>query len=248
MIMWKAAEGRQYLAESAITVRLRSVLSNWKPESCASWESRVCSRQQNTWGSSALILPFCPSDSMGCTCTMTEEGLSLAIRLVLKGTLALQFSETTTQRKAASSLSHWATVEDHSLISFFPVRTILFCVIYILVWLYQNSPLHKQWAACDKVPWATKIYPCGNCMDEAVQTQPAQRGESCAYSGEKLKYCCKNYDPLLFHQKQCKLFLIQAFHCFHRGSWFVHATEEPFSAQPGKWSWLTSRLCGFTWV
>lgn len=146
MITWKAAEGRQYLAESAITVRLRSVLSNWKPESCASWESRICSRQQNTWGSSALILPFCPSDSMGCTCTMTEEGLSLAIRLVLKGTLALQFSETTTQRKTASSLSHWATVEDHSLISFFQWG--LFCFVlfislcdFIKIHLCINSEL-----------------------------------------------------------------------------------------------------------
>lgn len=83
---------------------------------------------------------------MGCTYTGTEGGLSSAI--VLKGTLAFQFSQTT-QRNAASYLSHWAIAE-HSLTSFFQwglycfVLLISLCnFIKIHLWINNELPVTR---------------------------------------------------------------------------------------------------------
>lgn len=53
------------MALSVITITLKSVLIKLKTSTlCKLGGSKIYSRQQNAWGSSALILPYHPSDFM----------------------------------------------------------------------------------------------------------------------------------------------------------------------------------------
>lgn len=133
-------------------------LNLWK-----SWGSRIYSRQQNVWGSFALILPYHFCNFTRLHLDWTVQGPSLAIRTILEG-IPVQ-SRGQRLRKAGIFLSYWAAAEHATSLPIF-LQWGLFCYV-LLIFLCNFTKIHlwtNLWAACDKVQesfllWAAKTLP-----------------------------------------------------------------------------------------
>lgn len=156
------------MAQSLAAITHKLLLPNWKSEACKNCKGALLQ--------SSLIFYLI---SHVCNCTWTGEGLNLFMKIIQKGILEaipvlyIKSSKIKEGRNFCLLLSNSRTC--YPLTNFFPVRTISWCVTYILLQLYQNSllgtHLELHVTRCRKTSCLEqpKISPCNNCTGEVLQ-------------------------------------------------------------------------------